>query len=171
MRRNLLKTKSGFTLIELMVTMAITVIFFLGVAVALVDSQRAWGNLYGKVHTGVAPDGFVAKKNLDSVIRKASSDFSSCTVDEDGQWVEVHYFNDDDSTALDRYAKFYVSDDELLKETGTLEPREELYSETICSNVSDCTFKKVGGAIQMILHLDDGDEQSVVVTCSRMNNP
>ena len=171
MKTNFLKTRSGFTIVELIVTITIALIFFLGVAVTLVDSQKAWGNLYDKVHTGVAPDSFVAKKSLDAVIRKSSCGPSSCTVDDNGQGVEVHYFNDDDSTTLDRYARFYVSDDELLKETGILEPREALYSETICGNVSDCTFKKTGRSVQMILHLDDGAEQSVVVTCSRMNNP
>ena len=171
MKTNTLKIRPGFTLVELSITMAIIVIFFLGVAVTLVDSQRAWGNLYGRVHTGIAPDSFVAKRNLDSVIRKASSGPSSYLIDEDGQWIEVHYFNNDDSTTLDSYAKFYVSDDELLKETGVVDPREALYSETICSNVSDCTFRKTGRAVQVILHLDDGSDESLLLTSSRMNNP
>ena len=171
MKTTTIKTISGFTLTELMVTIVIAVIFFLAAAATLVDSQRAWGNLYGKVHSGVASDSFVVKKSLDVVVRKASSGPFSCLVDDDGQWVEVQYYVNDDSTTPDHYAKFYVAGDELIKETGTISPQEALSSETVCSNVSDCTFKKSGKSVRMILRLDDDSEQSAVITSSVMNNP
>ena len=63
----------GFTLIEMMVVIALAGVMTLGVGIFLANGQRNWNRLFGRVYGETAIDGFAAHKAFDSVCRKAST--------------------------------------------------------------------------------------------------
>ena len=163
-----LTTRQGFTLVELMVSIAIAAIVIFGIGVILVDSQRGWHTMYNRVYSDVVTDGYVARKMFDSVIRRASSE--SLLTGGDGSWLEAHYYADPNSTAVDSYAYLYVSEGDLNVEYGKLNPRATITVGTACRNVSGCTFKTAGNSAQMILTLDDGSQTATVTSSAVAHN-
>ena len=163
-----LTASRGFTLIELIITTAIMVIVVLAIGTALVDGQRGWNIQYDRIYSDVVTDGYVARRKFDSVMRTASRD--KFLLDGAGGWVEVYYYANDASTVLDRYARFYVANGNLKVEYGQLDPKETLSIETICGNVSGCTFEQLGRSIQMILKLDNGTQTNTVISSAVTHN-
>lgn len=160
--------RSGFTLIELAITAIIMTIVLLSVAVILVDGQRSWHKMYNRIYSDVVVEGIVARKTFDHVIRKSTREVLA--LDSSGDWIEVYYYQDPAATKPDRYALFYESGDELKLETGTVDPKAAIESQTICSNVSNCMFQTTTGAVQMYLTLDNGSESTTVMTSAVMHN-
>jgi len=152
----------GFTLVELMITAVIMVIVGLAIGVVIVDGQTSWNTMYGRINSDVVTDGYVARKKFDVVIRSASR--GQFLVAGDGSWVEVYSYASAASTEVDRYSRFYVADGSLNLEYGQLDPRVTLSVETVCQNVSICTFQQAGTSIQMTLTLDDGTQTNTLVT-------
>ena len=159
---------SGLTIVELIITTMILVIVGFAIGVVVVDAQSSWNVTYDKINSDVITDGYVARKKFDTVIRNASS--QSYVLDSAGDWVEVYYYASDSSTVVDRYARFYVADDTLNLENGQLSPRKTLDVETVCKNVSDCTFKQVGRSVQMILTLDNETQTNTIVSSAVAHN-
>ena len=162
MTANRSKTRSGFTLVELMVTLLITSIMGLALGAVVVHGQISWTRMYDGLNGDVATDGHVAKSKFDAVIRNASRGMS--LINSDGAWLEITYYADDESTEADRYGRFYTEEGSLKYQYGQLDPREQLGVETICANVSYCVFNQIGGAAHMILTLDDGTHEKTVVS-------
>ncbi len=163
-----LTASRGFTLIELMIAIAIMVIVVLAIGVALVDGQRGWNYMYDRIYSDVVTDGYVARKKFDAVLRKASRE--KFLIDPAGGWVEVYYYANDASTVVDRYARFSASGGKLNVEYGQLDPKATDTIETVCGNVSSCTFVQLGRSIQMILKLDNGAQTNTVITSAVTNN-
>ena len=168
MLKNRTTNPKGLMLIELMIATVITVIVILGVAIILTDSQRGWNAMYNRIYSDVVTDGHIARRTFDRVIRKASRD--NIALDDAGLWVEVRYYQDANSTIVDRYARFYEADGQLNIEYGKLDPRETLNVQTVCENVSDCVFMAQGTSVQMILSLDNGSEAATVVSSAVVHN-
>ena len=168
MLKNRTTNPKGLTLIELVIAIAVMVIVILSVAIILVDSQRSWNAMYNRIYSDVVTDGHIARRTFDRVIRKASRD--KIALDDAGLWVEVRYYQDADSTVVDRYARFYEADGQLNIESGKLNPRETLNVQTVCENVSDCVFMAKGTSVQMILRLDNGSEAATVVSSAVAHN-
>ncbi|UCC97584.1 MAG: prepilin-type N-terminal cleavage/methylation domain-containing protein [Phycisphaerales bacterium] len=168
MSRKRPRASGGFTLVELVITAAIASIVALAIGVVIVDSQSSWNAMYDRVNSDVVTDGYVARKKFDVVMRKASGD--KLVLGDAGGSIEVYYYADASSTVVDRYARFYASDDDLNLEYGQLDPRVTLDVETVCANVSACTFKQVGRSIQMILTLDNGTHSNTVVSSAVTQN-
>jgi prepilin-type N-terminal cleavage/methylation domain-containing protein len=161
--------KQGFTLIELMVTVAMAVIVLLGVGIALVDSQRGWHKMYNRVYGDVTTDSYTVKKVFDNVVRKSSIKryvlgFNNLT---------VFYYKDLNSTELDQYANFRKEGIKLLLDYGELDAEGNHLSPsstmTLARNVVAVDFSVNGVCVQMILKLDDGGE-AVTVTCSAIRH-
>ncbi len=163
-----LAASRGFTLIELIIAMAIMLIVVLAIGLALVDGQRGWSIQYDRIYSDVITDGYVARRKFDAVMRTASRD--KFWLDPAGSSVEVYYYANDDSAVVDRYAYFYVADGNLNVEYGQLNPKETLSVETVCGNVSGCTFEQLGRSIQMILTLDDGTRTNTVISSAVTHN-
>ncbi|MHC4533322.1 MAG: PulJ/GspJ family protein [Planctomycetota bacterium] len=163
-----LTTSRGFTLTELLTAMAIMIFVVIAIGMALVDGQRGWNDMYSCVYSDVVTDGYVARRKFDAVLRKASRD--KFLIDSTGSWVEVYYYASDASTVLDRYARFYTSSGSLNVEYGQLNPQSTLNIETVCENVSGCTFEQLGRSIQMVLKLDNGTQTNTVITSATTNN-
>jgi prepilin-type N-terminal cleavage/methylation domain-containing protein len=168
MNRRKPKAAGGFTLVELVITAAIMSIVALAIGVVIVDGQTSWNVMYDRANSDVITDGYVARVKFDAVMRKASRE--KLLLGDSGGSVEVYYYADDSSTVPDRYARFYTSDGDLNLECGQLEPRTTLDVETVCGNVSACTFKQVGRSVQMILTLDDGTQTNTVVSSAVTQN-
>jgi prepilin-type N-terminal cleavage/methylation domain-containing protein len=158
----------GFTLVELIIAMAALLIVVLTIGMGLVHSQRNWSVQYDRIYADVVTEGYVARRKFDAVMRKASRE--KLLLDDAGSWVEVHYYADEDSAVVDRYARFYAADRNLDVEYGQLNPRETLSVETVCGNVSGLTFEQVGRSIQMILTLDDGTRTNTVISSAVTHN-
>lgn len=164
-----LKRRGGFTLVELVLAMVLALIVISSTGIILVDSQRGWHRMYNKIYADVVTDSYVARATFDSVVRKASGE--NYLLSETGNWVEVYYYADASSTSLDRYALFYYEyDGQLNVEYGSLDPRQTLDVQTICDNVTNCTFGGSGRSVQMVLTLDDGSQSATVVTSAVMHN-
>lgn len=160
--------RNGFTLVELMITSVIMVIVGLAIGVVIVDGQIGWNTMYERINSDVVTDGYVVRKKFDTVMRNASR--NRFVLADDGSWIEVYYYADASSTVVDRYARFYVADSDLKLEYGQLEPSEVIGSETLCENVSECTFKQAGTSVQMTLTLDDGIRTNTIVTSAVAHN-
>jgi len=163
-----LAASRGFTLIELIIATAIMVIVVLAIGIALVDGQRGWSIQYDRIYSDVVTDGYVARRKFDAVMRTASRD--KFLLDDAGGWVEVYYYANYDSAVVDRYARFYAADGNLNVEYGQLNPKATLSVETICGNVSGCTFEQLGRSIQMILKLDNGMQTNTVISSAVTHN-
>jgi hypothetical protein len=154
---------------ELAIAIAASVIVMVGVAIVLVDGMKGWNRMYNRAYGDVVTDSYVARKLFDTEIRKASRE--RFLVDEDGGWLEIYYYFNAASAEPDRYARFYTSNGgELKVEYGILEPRETMRIQTICSNVTSCTFMGQGRSAQMVLTLDDGSQTVTTVTSAVMHN-
>lgn len=163
-----LTSSRGFTLTELITATAIIIFVVLAIGMALVDGQRGWNNMYNRVYSDVVTDGYFARRKFDAVLRKTSRE--KFLIDPAGSWVEVYYYATDASTVLDRYARFYTASNKLNVEYGQLNPPSTLATETVCENVSSCTFGQLGRAIQMVLKLDNGKQTNTVITSATAHN-
>ncbi|MBC8470944.1 MAG: hypothetical protein H8D56_15840 [Planctomycetes bacterium] len=167
MKKRLISTQ-GSTLIEILIAIGIMIFVILAIGMALVDGQRGWNYMYNRIYSDVVTDGYVARRKLDAILRKASGETFSLAGD--GSWIEVNYYADDTSIVVDRYARFYVSGGDLNVEYGQLNPKQTISVETVCSNVSGCIFKQSGRSAQMILTLDDGVKTNTIITSAIANN-
>ncbi len=158
----------GFTLVELMITVVVMIIVASAIGVVIVDNQRGWSNMYGRINSDVVTDGYVARKKFDAVIRNASSE--KIVLDDTGNWIEVYYYASGASTVVDRYVRFYEADGDLNVEYGKLDPKVTSSVETVCGNVSNCTFRQVGRSAQMILTLDNEEQTNTIVTSAVTHN-
>ena len=168
MRRVQQRRGRGFTLIELAITMAISVIVILALSVVMADNQRGWNRMYTRIYAEAVEDGYVARRTFERIVRQSSS--ASVTLDPGGQWVETQYFANPGDTALSRYARFHVDSQELKVEHGNLSPKTATDVQAICSGVTSCAFTLSGEAVQMILALDDGEVQKTILAAALLNN-
>ena len=158
----------GFTLVELMITMVIMLVVGLAIGVVIVDGQTGWNTMYDRLNSDVVTDGYVARKKFDSVMRSASR--GQLLVAGDGSWIEVYSYTNPSSTVVDRYSRFYVSDGDLNLEYGQIEPRSTLSVDTVCENVTACTFKQAGTSTQMTITLDNGTQTNTIVSSAVTHN-
>jgi prepilin-type N-terminal cleavage/methylation domain-containing protein len=158
----------GFTLIELIIAMAASLVVMLGVALVLANSQESWNQLYSRSFSDIVGSSNVAGRKFKAIIRKASQD--GFVLDDNGNGIEVYYYSDENSAVVDRYARFYVLEGDLNLELGRLDPRETLEVQTVCGNVSECFFTAAGRSAQMILTLDDGSRTITTAACAFMHN-
>jgi prepilin-type N-terminal cleavage/methylation domain-containing protein len=171
MRQQTFKNKLGFTLTELAVVIAIASIVMLSMGTVLVDTQRGWNQMFNRVNNGVVNDGYAARKAFDAVVRKSSKIREELG---DGE-VVLYYYNDPaSSTRLDRYARFYAADTELLVVYGKLDSEWNQYEQTspitLADNVEAVSFYVNGACVQMVLRLDNGSESLIVLTSAIRHN-
>jgi len=170
---------TGFTLIELIMTIAISIVVLLSVGVVLVDNQRGWHRMYTRTYSDIITDGYVARKMFDAMVRKAHREM--CLLDVAGSWIEVYLYAGNYSTDVDRYARFYYQHPGENEAKGHLNveygnwnpgsayPRDVVSTQRICSNVTSCVFKRAGRCASMILTLDNGS-QTITVTSSSVRH-
>ena len=162
------RIRKGFTLVELMITTVIMLIVGLAIGVVIVDGQAGYSKMYDRMNSDVVTDGYIARKKFDNVMRSASREHSLLAAD--NSWIEVYYYAGPASTVVDRYARFYTADGDLNFEYGQIDPRSTLGVETVCENVSACTFEQSGTSIQMTLTLDNNTQTNTIVSSAVTHN-
>ena len=165
------KRNSGLTLMELVITAAMAVIVIFGVGVLMVDGVRGWKYMYNRVYSDVVTDGYVAQKTFDSIVRKASG--KRYTIVTDGSWVIVYYYSSPSVASTDRYAKFYVSNGNLMLAEGPWDGKicgTPSSTRPVCTNVTGYNFSAAGRSVQMLLTLNNGSQQVVTMTSAFLHN-
>ena len=164
----------GFTITEMVLAIAVSSVLVLTIGVVMVDTQKGWMDSYAKVHGGATTDAMMTKTAFDKVIRKASRSLYLFDALDD---ITVYYYDNWlTSTETDRYARFYRSDDnpsEMYIQHGVLEsgtPKGILADVLLASNVTDLEFKPISGGIEMKLALDDGREETTVISTALLHN-
>jgi len=174
---------AAFTLTEMTAAMLIMAIVILGMGLTFVDSSRGWARVYGRACEGVVADAFAARRAFDSIARRSVMD--SCSLAAGGDSIVLFYYNDSTSASPDRYARFYLFDDELRVERGDILDdaihqyeysawSAEHYSATgwvtLAGSVTDVGFSANGACVRMILKLDDGTVSMTVTTSANRHN-
>ena len=165
-------SRRGLTLTELVITMLIVVIAILAVSGVLADSHRGWNRMYNRVYSGVVTDAHFARRAFDRVCRKAIN--GNYIVGSVGEFIEVYGYDNWASEKPDTYARFYIDQQKLILEEGSLEEgtfnhTTVLSSVTLANNVQGVDFSRTGDSVKMILDLDNGKE-SLTVTCSAVRH-
>lgn len=175
MVRRITAKRYGFTIVELMVAAAVSLVLVLGLSLLMADAHRGWNQLYDRVNEGRVADAYVVRKAFDAVVRQSTVQHYS--IDSDGQWVEVYYYsNPQTSTEYDSFARFYESDDNLMVDYGSLEAgtwntQGVSRSEVFAENVISVEFSVSGPTVKMVLELGEGDDTMTVVSSAVRHNP
>jgi prepilin-type N-terminal cleavage/methylation domain-containing protein len=166
----------GFTLIEVLVVIAMVGIMTLGAGVLLANGQKSWGQLFGRVYGDSAIDSFAVQKAFDTVCRKAS--FRKYVLSEAGDSLELYYW-DSASTAStpEHYARFYLSNEEVFVEYGTAQTgawqpdtSAPVTTMKLAGGVESLTFTVEGTSVQMFLSYIDETMMPVVCSSVRHND-
>ena len=166
----------GFTMIEVLVAIAMVGMMTLGAGVLLANGQKSWGQLYGRVYGDSAIDSLAAQKAFDTVCRKAS--LRKYVLGGSGNSLELYYW-DASSTAStpEKYARFYLSNEEVFVEygttqTGTWQPDTAAPVTTVklAGDVESLTFTVQGTSVQMFLSYTDETMMPVVCSSVRHND-
>ncbi len=169
------KKKRAFTLVELMVTILIASIVFLGVGVLMVDSIKGYNKLYDRRNKGIVQDAYAARLTFDRIVRRASTKRYTLGLTS----VEVYYYGSppvlpDGTDPLDRYAKIYESGGNLYVEYGNYDDATHDTAATntslVAENVADAKFSVEGARVSMVLELDDGKRTMTVMSSAVRHN-
>jgi prepilin-type N-terminal cleavage/methylation domain-containing protein len=167
---NAKNNKKAFTMIELMVAIMISTFVMLGIAIYIIDIQRGWGNMFGRVHSDIVSDALIARKTFDGVVRQSARYYA---LSPDSSRVTVTYFSDIvNSTEIfpDRYAEFYTIGNELWVEYGIRSPKTQTRVTKLAENVVSCTFDGEGPAAIMSLQMDNGEQSIDLIHSAILHN-
>ena len=164
--------RKAFTLVELVTTMAVSLVLVLVIGFVLFDSQRSWTTAYAQANGNVAVDAFVAQTVFENTVRKASK--TRAWLDADRKMLELYYYAEPTSAEPDQSAHFYLANNNLFLMRGKLTPgtlstAETLSALCICSNVTDVQFALAGTSVQMTLQLSN-EYAYRVITCSAVRH-
>ena len=170
MKHRITKYRRAFTLMELIITIALSTIVILGMGVILVDNQKGWSTMYDRTFSDVVTDAYIARDVFVKVGRKSSMKASAT----DGEFIQVYYYQDPAVTIPDRYAKFYVSSGSLLVDYGDLDPGtwntlSVLSTMTLARNVDSVKFDVTGTSVRMVLSLNNNKEAMTTI-CSAVRH-
>ena len=161
---------SGFTILEMSVSILILTVAILSVTGLLANSQHAYNRMYRRVLGEVVTDAEIARRVFDNAVRKSS--IQKCLIGESGEYAEVYYYAGAGSAGPDRYERFYFSGGNLMVQKGDLEPGTFDHASgdnpsvvQLARNVTSGRFVQSGISLRMYLTLDN-DEDSLSVTCS-----
>jgi len=145
------KTRSGVTIIELTISMAIGAILLSGVGVLLISGQRAWNKIYGSAHKEIKQQAQNVVTAFGSIARKANRvDYTIYDIAGNGftpalpqtanpqevvpgdavefRYWDVEFDSEDSHQLMDvtktgtAYALFYLDDDKLKVDYGSYPP-------------------------------------------------
>ncbi len=164
MQKKKIILRSGLSLIEVVVTTVVALIVIFGIGIYVVDMQRGYGRMYGRVH-GMVADAHVAQRAFESIVRKSAQHYA---VSNEGRIMDADYWERTSTQILpDCHARFYVSGEQLMLESG---PTGNPVTQCLCLNVSDCMFYMTGSSVQMVLTLDDGGKSVRVISSAVQHN-
>ena len=162
----------GLTIIELMISMLMSVLLLLAIGVVLFDSERSLKAMYDRATSNVVAEAYVARAAFDGAVRPST--IRTCVIGGAGESLEVYYYNSAASAKLDRYVTFYRSGDVCKVDygplvAGTFTKQAATATQTLARNVTACTFAAAGISASMHLVLDNGKE-SMTVDCTAVRH-
>lgn len=167
------RKQSGFTLIELMVTILIASIAMVGIGGVIADAHRGFRQMYERIHGDIVTDAYAARLRFDKICRMARA--GTAALNADATAVQISYYSTPNTTGdadlpPDCNATFSLSGTNLVLNTGT-------GTETVARNVTELQFSAPvdGKSVQMVMTLDKDlnkdSDYSITVTCgSIMHN-
>ncbi|MHC4638435.1 MAG: type II secretion system protein [Planctomycetota bacterium] len=176
------KTKRGFTLIELMITIVIAAIVILSITSVIADAQRGLKQMYKRVFSGVVQDAYVTRRTFDRIVRKSS--IRNYVIDNDPEATSgdtsltVYYYNNPQVPgALDGYATFQIVGTDLAiyrgdLDPGTFDPQGTPAKEVLAKDVKTVEFSVLGSgsAIRMVLSLESSPDKMMFTTSAVRHN-
>lgn len=154
-----------------MVVSVLSIIVIMAVATLMADSQKGFNRIYDKTNCDVAQDEYAIRSVFPSIIRQGSTADTATTIGTNSEYVQIKYYASASSTELDRYAKFYIQDNELILEKGVIDPAETLSLQTVAKNIDQVKFAKIGKSVQMFVVLNDQERSREILTSAVLNNP
>ena len=151
------KRQKGVTLIELMMTMLVSSVVVLTMAILLADNLRGWRVMYGRLHSIEADNTYVARLLFDKAVRRSSHDPRDIVYVASPLSLTVKYYSDaaiKTTGSPDRKAVFSYDGANLKvedKDNGT----EAVLSTWTIPRVSNCIFRPSGRALEMVLTLNN----------------
>jgi hypothetical protein len=163
----------GLTIIELLMSMLMASIIMAGVAAVMYGSHRDYSLTYRRATSDIVSDAYAARRAFDAAVRRST--WRQAFIGASGESLEVYFYGDQLSTALDRYARFYRSGEELLVDYGPLEPGTftalaPTATQTLARHVTECRFSGAGVSLSLHLVLDNEKEQLAVATTAVPHN-
>ncbi|UCD53126.1 MAG: prepilin-type N-terminal cleavage/methylation domain-containing protein [Phycisphaerales bacterium] len=171
-QRRVKRNHLGFTLLEMAVALLAASVLILATGAFLADHQRAFNDTYDHTYSPAMEADMAARVVFYQTIRQAASS-GAASVAADGSWLEVQYYSQPESSALDRSARFYLSGQDLLLERTDLDTGQSLGVQTVCAGgtVDSVVFALTGVSARMFLQLDDGSSTQVVNASAVMRSP
>jgi len=178
--------QSGFTMVELMVTVLIASIIMVAISGVIADASKGYNQMYNRIHGDIINDAYVARLRFDKICRSARA--GTAILNADATTLQVLYYSkpnntNDPNLPPDRYAEFYLNNTNLMLDTGTYNPNTGVIAqtgtETVARNVVGSSLKFSAPvnekSVQMVMTLDKNpainSDYSITVTCgSIMHN-
>lgn len=165
----------AFSLMEMVVVIAIAGILTLGIGVLLANSQSNWNRLVGRVYSDQVTDSFAIQNVFDRICRKST--LSKQVLGDDADSLELYYWDADSvSSVPENYAIIYQSDETVFVEYGKLqsgtwqkEDSEPTSTIMIARGVDTLKFTVTGTSVQMYLAYTDPDILPVICSSVHRN--
>lgn len=175
--------KLGFTLIELMMTILISLLVISGIGVAMVDTIKSFPVMNERAQGSVVTDAYTARAGFDRFCRRASIKYSKPQIGNSSTSLEVYYYNSDTSPALDRYASFSVIGSNLYVTYGACSisgpataPVVNYFTtptpgtEILATTVDSVLFTTNSADITMALRLKKGNQSMTITSTALRHN-
>src|SRR5512135_690841 len=111
--------RSGFTLIELMVTVIAAIIVLIGISTMIAAGHRNFNTMYRRTTSDVVRNAYEARIIFDRIVRKSVFERADLASSEN---LVVYYYSDPANMSLsvfpDRYAMFYKDGSVLRLQEG-----------------------------------------------------
>jgi prepilin-type N-terminal cleavage/methylation domain-containing protein len=170
---NMKVRNTGFTLIELMITVLIVTVAAVAISGVIAGSHLQYAQMFKRVHGDVANDSYNSRLIFDRICRKAKA--SSAVINSSVPSLRVDYYsnpNVNGSAYLipDKFAIFYLGGTNLMLDTGNVGSSADT-STVIARNVTELEFSAPNiKSAQMVMTLKNNDH-SITITCgSVMHN-
>ncbi len=169
------RKQKGFTMIEVIASMAVMSVVILAISSVITDSNALWGRLHNSVY-GVMPQDIIrTQRAFNKTCRKAT--LRVMFLSEDKETMCLYYFSDHINPPYwpDRYAMFYLDGTDLKVEHGTLQfatinQNQELYTETLCRDVQSLQFASQGLSVQICMTVNNGSREKTFTWASVRHN-
>lgn len=172
------KNRSGFTLMELMVTILIASFVFMGVAIVIADGVRGFKRMNLRVHGDVVNDAYFARLIFDKTCRQARAGSAELNKISTPSLRVLYYSVTPSATEEpDRYAEFYLNDNSktLFLEKGSYDPNSGstnyISTTKVARNVEELNFTEMHyKSVQMVMTLKNEDHSMTIICGSVLHN-
>jgi hypothetical protein len=169
--------RQGFTLVEVVVSSAACAIVTFSIGAILVGSQKQWSQLNTRVNGNITTGAYAATGAFDAVCRKSTWKTCELTPSQDDLTL-YYYHSESTSVHPEKYARFYLDQDQLRVQYGDLKSGEWTADPSItpnevllADNIQSLQFSIQGKAVSMCIQFNPNTNAPPVnYTAVRNNN-